>query len=74
MKRLRRTFLNLTATAGRLPAVSRLARPQDYPSRLVMRIVGFAPGGPTDIPIALMANMPAARLGQRFIAENQRGR
>jgi tripartite-type tricarboxylate transporter receptor subunit TctC len=74
MKRLRCAFLNLTASAAALPAVSRLAWPQDYPSRLVMLIVGFAPGDPTDIPTRLMANMPSARLGQRFIADNQRGR
>jgi len=74
MKRLRRAFLNLTASAAALPAVSRLAWPQDYPGRLVTLIVGFAPGDPTDILTRLMAHMPSARLCQRFIADNRRGR
>src|SRR5687767_13196333 len=62
MKCLRRAFLKLTAGSAALPAVSRLAWPQAYPSRLVTLIVGFAPGVPTDVPTRLMAHMPSARL------------
>ena len=40
----RRQFLHLTVGAAALPAVSRFACAQDYPTRPVRLIVGFAPG------------------------------
>jgi len=49
MKLPRRNFLHLVAGAAALPAVSRVAWAQAYPSRLVRIIVGFAPGGGADI-------------------------
>ena len=45
MKLPRRQFLHLAAGAAALPAVSRMARAQTYPTRPVRWIVGFAPGG-----------------------------
>jgi len=49
MKFPRRNFLQLAAGAAALSAVSRIAWAQTYPTRPVRIIVGFPPGGPSDI-------------------------
>jgi tripartite-type tricarboxylate transporter receptor subunit TctC len=69
----RRTFLHLAASAAALPALSRTARAQVYPSRPVRIIVGFPPGGATDIQARLMGQWLSERLGQQFIIENRSG-
>jgi len=73
MKLPRRSFLQLAAGAAALPAVSRIASAQTYPSRPVRILVGFAPGGATDIVARLMAQRLSERLGQQFIIENRPG-
>jgi tripartite-type tricarboxylate transporter receptor subunit TctC len=73
MKFPRRTFLSLAAGAAALPVVSRRARAQAYPSRLVRIIVGFPAGGATDIQARLMGQWLSDRLGQQFIIENRAG-
>ena len=55
MKLPRRRFLHLAASAAALPAVSRNASAQTYPSRPVHLISGYAAGGPNDIVARLMS-------------------
>ncbi|HEV2955273.1 MAG TPA: tripartite tricarboxylate transporter substrate binding protein [Xanthobacteraceae bacterium] len=73
MKLPRRKFLHLAAGAAVLPAVARSARAENYPSRPVRLIVGFAPGGATDIMGRLMGQWLSERLGQHFLIENRAG-
>jgi tripartite-type tricarboxylate transporter receptor subunit TctC len=73
MKLPRRTFLHLAAAAAALPAVSRRAWAQTYPSRPVRLIIGVAAGGPGDIQMRLMGQWLSERLGQPFIVESRPG-
>ena len=73
MKLPRRNFLHLAAGAAALPAVSRIASAQAYPTRPVRIIVGFAPSGATDIMARLIGQWLSERLGQQFIVENRPG-
>jgi tripartite-type tricarboxylate transporter receptor subunit TctC len=73
MKLPRRKFLHLAAGAAALPALSRIARAQAYPSRPVHLIVGFFAGGLSDILARLLAQALSERLGQQFIVEDQPG-
>ena len=73
MKLPRRTFLHLAAGAAALPAVSRMARAQTYPTRPVRLIIGIAPGSSPDILGRLLAQWLSERLGQPFIIENRPG-
>jgi tripartite-type tricarboxylate transporter receptor subunit TctC len=64
----------LAICVGALPAaLIGLATAQEYPSRPVRVIVGFPPGGPTDILARLTGQWLSDRLGQPFIVENRPG-
>jgi len=69
----RRQFLHLATGAAALPAVSRIARAQTYPSRPVHLIEGFGAGGAPDIVARLISQWLSKRLGQPFVVENRAG-
>ena len=69
----RRNFLHLAAGAAALPAVSRVAWAQAYPSRPVRLIVPLAAGGGGDILARLMGQWLSERLGQQFVIDNRPG-
>jgi tripartite-type tricarboxylate transporter receptor subunit TctC len=73
MKLPRRKFLHLAVSAAALPAASRIARAQAYPSRPVRWVVGYTPGGGNDIIARLMGQWLQERLGQPFVIENRPG-
>jgi len=73
MKLPRRKFLHLAAGAAALPAVSRIAWAQAYPTRPVRIIVGFSAGGPIDILARLIGQWLSDRLGQPFVIESRPG-
>src|SRR6476646_3782852 len=73
MKLLRRNFLHLVAGAAVLPAVSRMAQGQTYPSRPVHFIVSFAAGGPNDIIARIVGHYLSDHLGQQVVIENRAG-
>ena len=73
MKLPRRQFLRLGASAAALPALSRIASAQTYPTRPVHIIVGFPAGGPNDFHARLIGQWLSDRLGQQFVVENRPG-
>jgi tripartite-type tricarboxylate transporter receptor subunit TctC len=73
MKFPRRKFLHLAAGAAALPALSRIASAQTYPTRPVRIVVGYAAGGSADIVARLIGQPLSERLGQQFIVENRLG-
>ena len=56
-----------------MPAMSRIARAQTYPTRPVRLIVGFPAGGATDLYARLIGQVLWERLGQQFIIKNRSG-
>jgi tripartite-type tricarboxylate transporter receptor subunit TctC len=73
MKLPRRNFLHLAAGAAALPAVSRFAWAQVYPTRPVRLIIAYAPGASADTTARLMAQWLSERLGQSVVVESRPG-
>jgi tripartite-type tricarboxylate transporter receptor subunit TctC len=69
----RRQFLSLAGAIAMLPAASRAASAQSYPTRPVRIVVGFPPGGGVDITARLLGQWLSERLGQSFFIENRPG-
>jgi tripartite-type tricarboxylate transporter receptor subunit TctC len=73
MKLRRRRFLSLAAAGLAFPAIARLARAEDYPSRPIRWIVCFAAGGPNDVTARLVGQYLSEYFGQNFVIENRVG-
>ena len=73
MKLPRRRFLHLTASAALLPAISRVATAQAYPTRPMTMVVPYSAGGPTDTIARIMAERMRTSIGQIIIVENTTG-
>jgi tripartite-type tricarboxylate transporter receptor subunit TctC len=69
----RREFLHLAAGVATLPAVTRIATAESYPTRPVRLLVGFAPGGGADVMARLLQPAMSERLGQQIVIENRPG-
>jgi tripartite-type tricarboxylate transporter receptor subunit TctC len=72
IKLSRRTVVQLAAGAG-LAALPRAAIAQPYPSRPVHIILGFPPGGSSDVIGRLMVQWLSERLGQPLVFDNRPG-
>jgi tripartite-type tricarboxylate transporter receptor subunit TctC len=73
MKVARRQLLHLAAGATALPAASRFASAQAYPSRPITIIVPVPPGGVADPIARILADHLTVTLGQPVVVENVTG-
>ena len=73
LKLPRRRLLQLAAGAAALPAVSRLAMAQTYPTKPITIVVPFAAGGPSDAIARILGERVRQTLGQTFLVENVTG-
>jgi tripartite-type tricarboxylate transporter receptor subunit TctC len=69
----RRTFLHLAAGATALPAASRIAGAQTYPTRPVHIVTPYPPGAGPDVVARLIAQWLSDRLGQQVVVDNRPG-
>jgi tripartite-type tricarboxylate transporter receptor subunit TctC len=69
----RRQFLHLAAGSAALPATTRLAWAQAYPTRPITMIAPSAAGSPSDLVGRVLAEQMRGFLGQPIIIENVSG-
>src|ERR1700719_4341919 len=69
----RRTAIGLIAMGTSAFATRRSAAALDYPTRPVRFVVGYPPGGATDILARLVGQRLSEKLGQQFVIENRPG-
>ncbi len=70
----RRSFLIIAGFAAlALCGASNIAAAADYPTRPVRWVVGYPPGGATDIMARLIGHRLSEKLGQQFVIENKPG-
>lgn len=72
MRRHDRAWI-LTITLGISALAPAAAQTQDYPQRPIRLIVGFTPGGSTDLVGRLVAAKLSERLGQQVVVDNRAG-
>ena len=73
MKLHRRRFLHLAASGVASPALSHIAQALDYPTRPLRWVIGFPPGGGSDIVARIIGRWLSERLGQQVVIENKPG-
>src|SRR5436309_3033827 len=69
----RRKFLRLAGGAAALPALSRIASAQNYPTRPLRFVTGYPPGGAIDFVARIIGRWLSERLGQPVVIENKPG-
>jgi tripartite-type tricarboxylate transporter receptor subunit TctC len=73
MNQTRRSFLKCAAGGVALPLAARQARAESYPARPVHIVLGFPPGGSSDVLARLMAQSLQRQLKQPFVVDNRPG-
>lgn len=73
MHTLKRRHFLCTVAAALTASAPSLGLAQNFPSKPVRMLVGFAPGGPTDILARLVAASLSKTLGQSVVVDNRPG-